>query len=517
MRRAHDLWSSAARLSAVLGIAIAIPSTAVAQKAPLRGFDAYVERALRDWGVPGMAIAVVKNDSVVFAKGYGVRELGTTASVDARTIFGIASTTKAFTAAALGMLVDSAKLAWDDPVTKHLPWFQLSDPYVTRELTVRDLLSHRSGLPRGDRLWYASGFDRTDVLRRVRYLRPRWSFRATYGYQNVMFMAAGEVAAAASGVAWSDFLQRRIFAPLGMMRTSTSITTFGGDGNVAMPHDVIDDTVRMIPWRNMDNLGPAGSLNSSALDIAQWIRLQLGSGVYRGQRLLSDSVMDEMHTPQMVIRMSKQTREMFTDTHFMAYGLGWSLRDYHGRKVVGHGGAIDGMRTEIGMVPEERLGVVVLANLDGTSFPTAILYRVLDAYMGAPERDWSAVMLKAEREQKIRADSTRRVFESARVAGTRPSLSLNRYAGTYSDSLYGDVEVTTEGDRLVAAMGPSFVGDLEHWHFDTYKVRWRDRGLGTTYFTFTLNAKGEVESLRVDQLGDFGRSAREQKVGTGSP
>lgn len=518
MRRAHEVLSSAAHLMLVLGLALASPSTSIAQqRAPLRDFDAYVERALREWGVPGTAIAVVKNDSVVFAKGYGVRELGKPARVDARTIFGIASTTKAFTAAALGMLVDSAKVAWDDPVTKHLSWFQLADPYVTHELTIRDLLTHRSGLPRGDQLWYASGFDRMDVLRRVRYLRPRWSFRSTYGYQNIMFMAAGEVAAAASGQPWSDFLATHIFTPLGMTRTSTSISAFSGDTNVAMPHDVIDDTLRVIPWRNMDNLGPAGSLNSSALDLAQWIRLQLGSGVYRGRRLLSDSVVDEMHTPQVVIRMSKQTREQFSDTHFMAYGLGWSLRDYHGKKLVGHGGVIDGMRTEIGMIPEERLGVVVLANLDGTSFPTAILYRVLDAYMGAPAKDWSAIMRKAEQEQKARADSTRRAFEAARVPETRPSLALEQYAGTYSDSLYGDVVVTTEGDRLVATMGPSYTGDLDHWHFDTFKVRWRDRGLGSTYLTFALNAKGKVESLRVEQLGDFERSANERKVAAGAP
>jgi hypothetical protein len=351
----------------------------------------------------------------------------------------------------------------------------------------------------------------------VRHLRPRWSFRANYGYQNIMFMAAGEVVAAASGKSWDDFLNERIFRPLGMTRTSTSITTFGGEANLATPHERIDDTVRVIPWRNMDNLGPAGSLNSSALDLAQWMRLQLGSGVYRGQRLLSDSVADEMQTPQMVIPMSKQTRELFPTTHFTAYGLGWSLRDYHGRKMVGHGGVIDGMRAEIGMIPEERLGVVVLANLDGTAFPTAILYRALDAYLGKPARDWSAVMQAREREQRARADSTRRAFEADRVPGTQPSLPLDRYAGTYSDSLYGDVEVAVENGRLVATMGPSFTGDLEHWHFDTFKVRWRDRGLGWTYFTFALNARAKIESLRVEQLADFGRSARENRTAAAAP
>jgi CubicO group peptidase (beta-lactamase class C family) len=489
----------------VLGIVSAIPRLVWAQNPPLRGFDAYVEQALRDWRVPGTAIAVVRNDSVVFIKGYGVRELGKPARVDAHTLFAIGSTTKAFTAAALAMLVDSGKVSWDDPVTKHLPWLELADPYVTRELTVRDLLTHRSGLPRGDLTWYGSGFDRSEVLRRVRYLKPRWSFRSTYGYQNIMFLAAGEVVAAASGVSWGDFLKARIFTPLGMTETNTSVTALS-DGDVAVPHDKIDDTVRAIAWRNIDNVGPAGSINSNVSDLAQWLRLQLGSGSYRGRRLLSDSVIEEMHTPQMVVRMSKEARETFPDTHFLAYGLAWSLRDYHGKKFVGHGGAIDGMRAEIGLIPESKLGVVVLSNLDGTSFPVAVLYRVLDAYLGAPPRDWSAVLLAVTRKAEAKDDSVRKAFEAARVGDTHPSLPLDKYAGTYVDSLYGQVEIAEQGGRLVARKGPAFAGDLTHWHFDTFKVTWRDRGLGTTYVTFTIDAEGKVSSLEVRDLGEFKRS-----------
>ena len=480
------------------------PGPATIGKAP-RGFDAYAERALRDWRAPGAAIAVVKNDSVVFARGYGVRALGKPDRVDANTLFGIASTTKAFTAGALAMLVDEKKLSWDDPVTRYLPWFQIEGPYITRELTVRDLLTHRTGLPRGDRLWYASSFSRTEVLHRVRRLEPRWSFRSHYGYQNIMFMAAGEVVAAASGMSWDDFVKSRIFTPLGMTRTSTSIRSLDGQSDVAMPHELRNDTVYVIPWRNMDNLGPAGSMNSSALDLAKWLRLQLASGVYRGRRLMSDSVVLEMHSPQTVIPMGKESREMFRDTHFMAYGLGWSLRDYHGRQMVSHGGVIDGMRTEIGLIPEEGLGIVVLANLDGTNLPTALLYRALDAYMGAPERDWSKVLLDARDKAEAKDDSARKEFEAARVPNTHPSLSLGSYAGTYSDSLYDDINVKLDGTSLVATMGPSYTGDLSHWHFDTFQVRWRDSSLGTSYFTFVLGADGKVKKLSVESLGDFER------------
>ena len=490
----------------VLGIVCAVPRTALTQSPPLKGFDAYVEQALRDWGVPGMAIAVVRNDSVVFIKGYGVRELGKPARVDARTLFAIGSSTKAFTAAALALLVDSGKVAWDDPVTKHLPWFELSDPYVTRELTVRDLVTHRSGLPRGDLAWYGSAFDQSEVLRRVRYLKPRWSFRSTYGYQNIMFLAAGEVVEAASGASWSDFLKARIFTPLGMTSTNTSVTALG-DGDVATPHDKIDDTVRAIAWRNIDNIAPAGAINSNVTDMAQWVRLQLGHGSYGGRRLISDSAVEEMHTPQIVVRMSKDARETFPDAHFMAYGLAWFLRDFHGKKFVGHGGAIDGMRAEVGLIPEARLGVVVLCNLGGTSFPVAIMHRALDAYLAAPPRDWSGSLLAMERKAEARADSTRRAFEAARVPDTRPSLPLEQYAGSYDDSLYGRLEIAEQGGKLVARKGPAFAGDLTHWHFDTFKVTWRDRRLGDTYVTFNIDVDGKVGSLEVRNLGEFKRSA----------
>jgi CubicO group peptidase (beta-lactamase class C family) len=480
-----------------------------------KGFDAYAEQALRDWQAPGVAIAVVKNDSVIFARGYGVRELGKPDPVDANTLFGIASTTKAFTAGALGTLVDEKKMAWDDPVTKYLPWFQIEGPYITRELKVRDLLSHRTGLPRGDQLWYASGLTRTEVLHRVRRLEPNWSFRSHYGYQNIMFMAAGEVAAAASGMSWDDLVKTRLFTPLTMTRTRTTIRALPAMQDVAMPHELRNDTVYVIPWRNMDNLGPAGSMISSANDLAQWLRMQLGNGVYAGKRVMSDSVVLEMHSPQTVIPIGKQTRELYKDTHFMAYGLGWSLRAYHGRQLGSHGGVIDGMRTEIGMVPEDSLAIVVLANLDGTNLPTALLYRALDAYMGAPARDWSKLLLDARNKSEAESDSSRKAFEADRVPNTHPSLSLESYAGIYSDSMYDDIEVRYDGKSLIATMGPSYTGDLSHWHFDTFKVRWRDPSLGSSYFTFVLGADGKVKDLRVQRLGDFQRMPSEKPAAAG--
>ena len=299
MTRLDIVWRKLSRrriLALVIAAAATIaPATLTAQAAqqasagsarPMavdpRTIDAYVEAAMRAWEVPGVAIAVVRNDSIVLARGYGVRELGKSDRVTPNSLFAVGSTSKAFTAAALGILVDERKLSWEDPVTKHLPRFQLYDPYVTRELTIRDLLTHRSGLPRGDRLWHASGYDRAEVLRRVRFLPPSWSFRSAYGYQNIMFLAAGEVVTAVTGKSWDDFVRERIFVPLGMSRSVTSTRPLATMSDVATPHQSIDGTVRPVSWLNIDNVGPAGSINSSALEMAAWLRLQLGQGTCCG-------------------------------------------------------------------------------------------------------------------------------------------------------------------------------------------------------------------------------------------
>jgi CubicO group peptidase (beta-lactamase class C family) len=492
----------------VLGFLLLLPlvaPAAEAQRAPLRGLDAYVERAMREWQMPGLAVAVVKNDSVVFARGYGVREIGRQERVDEHTVFAIASTTKAMTAATLGMLVDEGKLKWDDPAAQHLRGFQLSDPYVTRELTVRDLLSHRSGLPRGDLLWWASPYTRAEVLQRVRHLQPDRSFRAQYGYQNIMFLAAGELLGEVAGRSWDDFMAERLFRPLGMTRSSTSVRTLQGMENLATPHERIENEVRPIPWRSYDNLGAAGSVNSSVHDMAQWVRLNLARGEYRGQRLLSDSVVKEMQTPQTVIRADTLAERLYPHTHFRAYGLGWSLQDYRGHKMVHHGGALDGMRTHVAMIPQENLGVVVIANMEPTNLHVALVYRILDAYLGAPAHDWSGDLLAVANRQRREAEQRQDSIARARVAGTSPSLPLESYAGSYSGEIYGEMQVAREDGRLVLRFGPSWAGELEHWHYDTFRVTWRDPSMGRSFVTFGLNAAARVDRMQIENFGDLTR------------
>lgn len=491
---------------AALPLPLSLPRPALAQ---LRGYDTYVAAAVRAWGIPGLSVAVVKGDSVVFARGFGVRRLGEDAPVTERTLFAIASCTKAFTAAALAMLVDSAKLAWDDPATKYLKGFQLYDPYVTRELTVRDLLSHRSGLARGDGVWWATPYDRTEVLRRVRYLEPSWSFRSRYGYQNIMFAAAGEIVPAAAGKSWDEFVRDRIFAPLGMTTSTTSITALpsGTAADVASPHQTIGGRMQPIPYRNVDNVGPAGSINSSAVEMAQWIRFQLGGGVYRGRRLLSADRVKEMHSPQTVIPLDTLTERLRPSTHFLAYGLGWALYDYRGRKIVSHSGALDGMRSIVLLVPEERLGIVVLTNggEPGRLLTSAVALRTVDAYLGAPVRDWSAELLAVYRAQVARDSVDEQKELAKRVPGTKASLTPEGYAGTYTSAMYGDVTIAVDSGRLVMRFGPEYTGDLTHWHYDSYQAVWRNPVIGKDLITFTLGPDGAVTRLAWPGFGDFER------------
>ncbi len=493
------------------------PGFARAQQAqgPGPAFDEYVNNAIKEWQVPGLAIAIVKDDRIVLAKGYGVRELGKPTAVDERTLFAIGSSSKAFTAAAVAMLVDDGKVKWDDPVTKYLPNFQLFDPYTTRELTVGDLLTHRSGLARGDLLWYGSAYDRDEVVRRVRYLKPSWSLRSRFGYQNIMFLAAGQILPSVTGKSWDVFIRERIFTPLGMKASSTSIKALDVSDNVATPHAKIEDKVQTVHWRNIDNIAPAGSINSNVVDMAQWVRLQLGGGLYENKRLLSSGVVKEMQTPQTIIRIEGVNERLYPVAHFLNYGMGWFLSDYRGRKVVEHGGAIDGMRAEVAMMPEEKLGLVILTNLHGSILPQALMYRIFDSYLGAPQRDWSAEMLKSIKALEEQGKTAEKKAEAERVKGTTPSLQLEKYAGTYQSEMYGEVKVALENGKLVTRFGPNFTGDLEHWNYDTFRVKWRDSMQGKAFANFRLNPQGKVESINLENISEFTRAPEKTEAVAG--
>jgi CubicO group peptidase (beta-lactamase class C family) len=505
----------------VLAVLVAPSSRASAQQSrePFAGFDTYVNAALKTWKVPGAAVAIVRNDSVIYAKGYGVREVGKTTPVDERTMFAIGSSSKAFTSAAVAMLVDSGKVSLDAPATAYLPGFQMFDNYATRELTVRDLLSHRSGLARGELIWYGSGNDRDEILRRVRFLPPSWSFRSQFGYQNIMYLAAGQVVAKVTNQSWDDFIRTRIFQPLGMTSSNTSISALTGLQDVASPHAIVNDTVLAIPYRKIDNIAPAGSINSNAVDMAQWVRLHLADGKFGGKQLVSKRLMDEMHSAQTVIKLDPNWHAMNPSAHLMAYGLGWFLSDYEGKYLVQHGGNIDGMTALVAFVPEEKFGLVILSNMNGSQLPTAIMLRALDMQLKRPARDWSAQM-KSRTDSLMARARAAQARTAQRVPNTKPSLALGEYVGTYADSAYGTVSVTESNGTLNFAFGPTWRGPLEHWHYDTFHLKLDTPVLPPAPVTFHLNAAGKVEDVVVDLAGQVtfkrvpDRPARAAAAGT---
>lgn len=492
--------------AAVAAVALALLATAqpsAAQQRPRSAtpkfatLDAYVAATMKDWKVPGIAIAIVKDDSIVYAKGYGTRTVGRNEPVDPTTIFAIGSASKAFTAALVAMAVDEGKMRWDERVSAYLPGFQLHDTYASRDLSVRDALSHRSGLARGDFMWYAGGFSRDDILRRVRYLKPSWGFRSQFGYQNIMLLAAGEAVAHVEQQSWDDQIKGKIFAPLGMTSSSTTIRDLAEATNVATPHGEVDDSVVAIPWKNIDNIGPAGSINSNVRDMAQWLRLQLGHGKFGGRQLITTAAHGEMWQPNIHIRLEGPTaRYLAPGGNLSAYGMGWFLQDFDGRLAVHHGGNIDGMSAMVAMLPDEKLGVVILTNKNGTPAPVALFPYIFDLYTRSAPRDWNAEfhalldpVLKSAKEAEA-------ALEKSRVAGTRPSLELPRYAGTYSDSMYGDIVVTESAGTLAMTLG-LFKGTLSHWHYDTFRATMDNPSAGKPLVTFVLGASGKPNELKV--------------------
>jgi CubicO group peptidase (beta-lactamase class C family) len=466
-----------------------------AQQPPLQDLDDWVEREMAIWGIPGLSIAVVKDDSVVYARGFGVRRLGEPDRVDEHTIFGVASTSKAMTAAALGMLVDEGRLDWDDPVVRHLPDFALRDPWVTQHVTIRDLLTHRVGVGRitGNRLRFLPNRTRADVLHQMRFHEFERPFRSGYVYSNVMYTVAGEVVPAASGgTGWDEFLRERIFLPLGMTRTGTRLSELPEDGNAAWPHQEIDGVVQPIERRSWEVVAPSAAVNTSAMEMAQWMRLHLGEpGVYRGQRLISRATMLEMHRPQVALGGSS-----LDGSAYSTYGLGWGVTSYRGRAVSQHSGATDGMNTNLVLVPSENLGVVVMTNTFN-NFMGAVTNRIIDAYLGESGLDWAEEYWQSYQRQVATARARRDSIHAARVPDAPPSAQLTAYEGTYHDDLYLDGTVRLEDGRLVLQFwgDPEMTADLEHWHHDTFRAVWRNRAMREEFVEFVPGADGTVDEM----------------------
>jgi CubicO group peptidase (beta-lactamase class C family) len=485
-----------------------------AQSGPPADLDAYVARDMKTFDVPGIAIAIVKDGKVVLAKGYGVRKLGDAAPVDESTLFGIGSNTKAFTSAALASLVDAGKISWDDKVYERLKGFEMYDPYVSHEMTIRDLLTHRSGmgLGEGDLLfWPHTTFSRDDIIYRLRFMKPASSFRSHYAYDNLMYIAAGQIIPAVTGKSWEEYIREKILDPLGMKTTNLSTTAFKPGDNYAWPHSRVDGNLQSIPFQDLDNAGPAGAINSSVAEMSKWIMLQLNHGKFPGreERLFSEAQSREMWTAQTLTPISVEPSPVgVLRPQFAAYALGWGIRDYHGRKLVGHTGGVSGFVSRVILVPEESLGMVILTNAEQGGAFDSIMYHVLDAYFGLPPTDWIPNFKDAEDEYEKAAKQAMADSDKGRAANSKPSLPLEKYAGVYNDAWYGPVTIKKEDSGLVISLNhtPKAVADLQHWQYDTFKAHWRDRTIEDAFVTFTLNPDGSIDHFTmaaVSPLADF--------------
>jgi len=467
--------------------------------------DAWVARAMQTFEVPGIALAIVKDDGVVVAKGYGVRKLGEPGPVDGKTLFGIASNTKVFTATALGLLVEEHKIEWDAPVVRYLPAFAMWDPYVTRELTVRDLLVHRSGLGlgAGDLLWWPeSTYNRKEIAYRLRFIPPATSFRSAYAYDNVLYLVAGEVIEAVSGQSWEDFVANRILKPVGMTGSNVRHSSSGSGANVAATHARVDGKVRPIRPFASDNTNPAGGINASAEDMAKWMRVLLSGGALPdGTRLFSASTAREITSLVTPIPINDPPAELAQlKPSFNGYALGLGVRDYRGHKLLMHTGGLPGYVSRVAMAPDVALGIAVLTNQESGAAFDSIAFRILDHYFGAQPFDWIASFKKVSDRNAASEADTDKQSAGAREKNSALSLPIAKYAGTYRDAWYGDIAITDTAGKLSIhfTRTPALDGNLEHWQHDTFVARWRDRELRADAFvSFALKPDGSIDQVRM--------------------
>jgi CubicO group peptidase (beta-lactamase class C family) len=481
-------------------IFLSVATTCAAEPPDAGVMDAIVRASLKAWEVPGAAVAVVLDNKVIYLKGFGVKELGGKDEVTPDTLFALGSCTKAFTTTLMAMLVDEGKMGWDDPVRKHLDYFHLRDPVADAGLSLRDLVTHRAGLGSNDLLWYHSPLTQDEQLRKLAYLEPSYPFRSGFQYQTLMFTAAGHAVSAASGEKWSDLVQKRIFEPLGMNSANCTTAAALKSNDRAVPHRrTADGTVDVVPWYDFSVPDPAGSINASARDLAQWLRFQLNLGTVKDKRLVSVKYLSETQTPQNVIRMDASTHAVHPETNLMNYGMGWVIEDYRGQKVIAHAGLIDGFRVQLTMVPEKKLGIVVLTNLHEARMNTSVSYSFIDLFLGLPRKDWDSYLLKVTRAEAEAAQKRHKEKVEQRRPDLKPTCELSAYVGTYQDEAYGKMEISVKGGELKWSWN-SFSSPLAHFKGDTFTIE--IGSAGEFDIEFTVSKKREVTAFKIAESID---------------
>ena len=455
----------------------------------LKGFDEYVLKSMEDWKVPGLAVAVVRDSTLVFAKGYGYRDMENKLPVTENTLFAIGSCTKAFTSVSVGQLVDEGKVELDKPVRTYMPSFKMYDDYVSEHITPLDLMCHRSGLPRHDGVWYGTDLSRKDLMKTLQYLEPTKGLRETFQYQNLMFMAAGVLVETLSGLSWEQYVKKNILTPLEMKASTFSVNEMEQTNDFSFPYSKRDEKITRIPFRNIDAIGPAGSINSNVMEMSNWLIMQLNGGKFKGETIISESFLKESHSPQMVASGS-----MSDEVFYSSYGLGWSITSYRGHLRIEHGGGIDGFVSLVCLLPKDSVGIVVLTNYDNARIIDVIRNTLIDRLLELEEMDWHKKIFdpykKAQEDQKdIKAEDV------SRLKGTKPSFPLKDYQGTYEHPAYGTFNIELSDGHLVATRKP-FEFSLEHYHLDIFEAD--DPIIGKQKFVFHYNVKGEIDKLTMN-------------------
>ncbi|MDD5570855.1 MAG: serine hydrolase [Bacteroidales bacterium] len=477
------------------------------QALPFKGIDEYIKNGMKEWQIPGLSLAIIKDGKIIYAKGYGVCEIGKENKVDENTIFAVASNSKAFTGLALCILANENKISLDDKVKKYIPDYQLYDTTASREVTIRDLLCHRIGLGtfHGDLVVWGSNYSRDEVIHKMKYIKPSFSFRNGFGYCNTAFITAGEIIPRVTGKSWDDFIKERILIPLEMKRTTTSINDFKNLKNIATPHTILNGKVITIPYRNTDNIGPAASLNSTATDLAHWLILQMDtSGKYNNKFIISHKIIKQTQRPQNILPSDPYFSKIFPQTHLRAYCLGWSMQDYYGKAMYRHTGSADGMVSITGFLPEEKLGIVILTNYDQHDFNVALFYQIIDAYLGVQYKDWNKYYKKTDDENKAKQLKEDARLDSLKKLNVVPDLKINEYSGNYENKHYGAAKITIENDILYLMLlsHNGLKGKLDCIGKDLFLCTWNDPIFGRSTIPFTIK-DNKVINFKVKINPDF--------------
>ena len=489
--------------------------------APPDNFEKRADDVRQAAGVPGMAIAIVEDDKVTFAKGFGARKLGSPEKVDADTIFPTGSTGKAFTVADLAILIEQGKMSWDDKVIDRLPGFQMYDPWVTREMTIRDLLVHRSGLGlgEGDLMFVPrTSLSRAESVRRLRYLKPATSFRSAYAYDNVLYMVTGQLIEAVSGETWEKFTADHLLKVAGMLHSTSDEDARFSNPDRAYPHARMNGGLRGAGDQEVlderDELGrnaaPAGGLTVSANDMARWLRIQLAAGKLPDSdaHLFSADSQKVMWSPLVVMPTGHQPDALkATEPQFNLYALGWDIRDYRGAKIIWHGGAVFGFLTAVVLIPEKHVGFSIEINSEDGEVIVGLMYELLDHYLDAPSNDWPAKFI-AFKKEKVSGALKALKTATSKPAKVGPSLPVEHYAGTYHDAWYGDIVVSAENKKLAIDFKstPNMKGPLDHYQYDSFITKFTDKNIEPAYVNFSLDADGKVDRITmkpVSPIADF--------------